>query len=718
MAVDFCACKTSQMHTRQLLHMGWFPSTSVDPRTEATFQVLQHYQILSFKSKTSAYEFYRSLVRISDNTGLVKKDHYEPFMLMMLKRFGRGHDPAGMSGTKEGKCAVLCPACPQPGKNLPPDWKEASKAKQWLYSLFIAINTNFCLKRQAISTTEVDPSLSMGWSYFIEEKKFKTYLKEHLSKMQEKSSCSNHNTVNMAETKLLQGLVATGVGTCPNGVGDLQKGEKYINMDYLFFSTLHNNCLNALNVSYDIACQWHKNLWNRMESLPELHHISYLCIFIRFFISKCQMMFSFNFTCFVGRTDGEAPEHGWSNINLVASSTKAMGPGCHRDTLDDHFVVGLDASLIHKMQEAVTEKADHEAAFQEFNAAISQDHRSAWTVEMEKWETNPNDMGVLNPLEHKSVQIMQAAACLKLVGMEAHELACGIDLSLHPNISPSVLITSGLDLEEEQNVLHHKIETWRSVQVLYIPVVQILTSAVVPAHHQLSENAEDISLWLLSSLKSKPCDSRLRDHEWDLQYAQAHNALEELRQCLRVHCSMLTFKREWVCGQGSNTCAQNALTPCTKRYMVAWEALKTLAPLLKKAGWQGWLQDLRDEDVKPLVDPFGRETEGRHRLMWIWMMTGVDTDGDGGDVDGVRMEWCKSWVRAMRWAEKFLDWQAVWWNDQQDQHDCDMTAEREGLVAYANKQADIQRRLTSHFRLLWAAYLPHFIAMKGLLMYF
>ncbi|KAG2360153.1 hypothetical protein BDR07DRAFT_1452114 [Suillus spraguei] len=259
----------------------------------------------------------------------------------MLKQFGRGHDPAGVSGTKEGECA-----------------KEASKAKQWLYSLFIAIDTNFHLKRQAISTDEVDPSLSMGWSYFVEEKKFKTYLNEHLSKTQEKSSCSNHNTVNMAKTKLSQGLAATGVGTVdcaqhnfkrPNGVGDLQKGEKYIyrTLIWTIFSSLHS--ATTVFVTYDIACQWHKNLWNRMESLPKSHHISYLRIFIRFFIPKfhlpahintCQMivlLVSFNFTCFVGRTDGEAPERGWSNINPVASSTKAMGPGCHRDTLDDHF---------------------------------------------------------------------------------------------------------------------------------------------------------------------------------------------------------------------------------------------------------------------------------------------------------------------------------------------------------------------------------------------
>jgi hypothetical protein len=44
--------------------------------------------------------------------------------LKTLKRSGRGHDPAG---TKEGECAVLCPACPQPGMNLPDNWRDPSK---------------------------------------------------------------------------------------------------------------------------------------------------------------------------------------------------------------------------------------------------------------------------------------------------------------------------------------------------------------------------------------------------------------------------------------------------------------------------------------------------------------------------------------------------------------------------------------------------------------
>ena len=37
----------------------------------------------------------------------------------------------------------------------------------------------------------------------------------------------------------------------------------------------------------------------------------------------------------MGRTDGEAPEHGWENINAASGALKEMGPGSHRDALDD-----------------------------------------------------------------------------------------------------------------------------------------------------------------------------------------------------------------------------------------------------------------------------------------------------------------------------------------------------------------------------------------------
>jgi hypothetical protein len=39
------------------------------------------------------------------------------------KRAGRGHCPKGVAGTALRELAVLCWACPQDGKNLPPDWR-------------------------------------------------------------------------------------------------------------------------------------------------------------------------------------------------------------------------------------------------------------------------------------------------------------------------------------------------------------------------------------------------------------------------------------------------------------------------------------------------------------------------------------------------------------------------------------------------------------------
>ncbi|KAG1766011.1 hypothetical protein EV702DRAFT_1182377 [Suillus placidus] len=83
-AIYFCGCTKAQSHIQQLLCMGWFPATTSDPKTTATFGVLRQFHILSFESKVSAYEFYHSLVRLTDNTGLLKwKDQYEAFMRMV-----------------------------------------------------------------------------------------------------------------------------------------------------------------------------------------------------------------------------------------------------------------------------------------------------------------------------------------------------------------------------------------------------------------------------------------------------------------------------------------------------------------------------------------------------------------------------------------------------------------------------------------------------------
>jgi hypothetical protein len=100
-----------------------------------------------------------------------------------------------------------------------------------------------------------------------------------------------------------------------------------------------------LVLSYDIGCQYHKKLWERLMKLPPelqpIHLAAFIVLIPKFHlpahIEYCNRTYSFNLTPGVGRTNGEAPECGWSRLNAVAKSTAEMGPGNRRDTVDDHM---------------------------------------------------------------------------------------------------------------------------------------------------------------------------------------------------------------------------------------------------------------------------------------------------------------------------------------------------------------------------------------------
>ncbi|KAG2155368.1 uncharacterized protein EDB93DRAFT_1239234 [Suillus bovinus] len=206
------------------------------------------------------------------------------------------------------------------------------------------MDANFYLCCRNKSSEQADRSLSKGWAYFVEHNGFKNVLDAYASQVQEKSSCTSHNTVNLADTKNSRGLAATGVGaiicahhnlTHPSSVGDLQKGERYANTDYLFFSTMqHSNKVLALNVSYNIACQWSKHLCQQMSHYPSQIHFA---TDSKILPVSCQTSYSLNLIKGMARTDGEAIKCGWSNMNPAATSTWEMGPGLRRNILDDHF---------------------------------------------------------------------------------------------------------------------------------------------------------------------------------------------------------------------------------------------------------------------------------------------------------------------------------------------------------------------------------------------
>ncbi len=166
---------------------------------------------------------------------------------------------------------------------------------------------------------------------------------------------SNLKAIDHANTRYSDGYAATGVGAVvcarhtllrKNGVCDLQKGERFVNMDYILASTLVGANLFRLLIVYDIACQWSKKLRARMSDLPSNIDIDLNQVEITVAIPKghikahgkqCQSNYSLNYLPGSARTDGEGVERDWAHMNALTASTREMGPGNRQETLDDHW---------------------------------------------------------------------------------------------------------------------------------------------------------------------------------------------------------------------------------------------------------------------------------------------------------------------------------------------------------------------------------------------
>ena len=116
-------------------------------------------------------------------------------------------------------------------------------------------------------------------------------------------------------------------------------------MDWIFLSCLIGITLLRLVISYDIACQWRKNLWERMTEYPEEMRLP-SDLEVKVGIPNwhvnghgldCQNNLSLSYIPGVGRTCGEDVKTSWAHTNSLAPSTREMGPGARRETLNDHW---------------------------------------------------------------------------------------------------------------------------------------------------------------------------------------------------------------------------------------------------------------------------------------------------------------------------------------------------------------------------------------------
>ncbi|EKM51329.1 uncharacterized protein PHACADRAFT_165908 [Phanerochaete carnosa HHB-10118-sp] len=314
----------------------------------------------------------------------------------MLKRASRGHKPGGVNAMKPGELCIRFPACLRPGFNLPDNWSNVSDKLKLVYTMVTAIDANFWLRRRAVSLDARDPPLGPGWGFFVSGKEYK----EHIF------TCTGLQALSQADRHFSKGLTATGVGMAidgrygfilPTGVGDLQKGERYCNMDYIVASVLsHYKDFPPLLLSYDIACQWSVHLYERLGQLPARMKIDLPEGDLRYAIPKYHFnahkvqshtQYSLNYMRGAGCTNGEEIERLWARHNQTSSSTREMGPRSREDTLENHLnyvnirkYVDIGKMLNKKTHKARKDSAVQSSIFDGFCQCLTRQHVEAWTT--------------------------------------------------------------------------------------------------------------------------------------------------------------------------------------------------------------------------------------------------------------------------------------------------------------------------------------------------
>ncbi|EDR02658.1 uncharacterized protein LACBIDRAFT_308173 [Laccaria bicolor S238N-H82] len=187
--INYCHCQDEpSSNWVQLLRESWFPATLQRLQTIFTFRCLETFHKLTLQGKTNLYDYYHTLLRLSDNANLSAPIYQYPEIhrvfrmwrnLMALKRASRGHDPDGVSGTSQGGLMVECPACPHPEQNLPDGWERAGPLL-FLYALFIAVDGNFKLKGKERNLKDVE--LMPGWGAYVLEDEYQKHLANYIGK--------------------------------------------------------------------------------------------------------------------------------------------------------------------------------------------------------------------------------------------------------------------------------------------------------------------------------------------------------------------------------------------------------------------------------------------------------------------------------------------------------------------------------------------------------
>ena len=137
-AMVSCECHGENNLPLDLFAAQLIPASLKRIKTLFTAQVLDNFRLSNLELKASAYQYYQLLRRLTKPMAPAEVlDLYREFRRMTriwrwmkkLKWAGYAGSTKSVKEVESGELAIFCPACPQPGINLPDNWRD-DKARQ------------------------------------------------------------------------------------------------------------------------------------------------------------------------------------------------------------------------------------------------------------------------------------------------------------------------------------------------------------------------------------------------------------------------------------------------------------------------------------------------------------------------------------------------------------------------------------------------------------
>ncbi|KAH8823082.1 hypothetical protein DL96DRAFT_1743418 [Flagelloscypha sp. PMI_526] len=644
-----CSCRLSASRTfsEALLRHGWYPATVVNPKTVVTLRCLELYRSLCVVGNVNVHNFICLLEYYTSPGGHVWiSDCYTSFMhvvrqvnfLQHCRRAGRFHDSGGIHSTKRGQVAVLCWACPREGVNLPPGWETVDPEYRFLYMLLLAMDANFRLKSCLRKNSRGTVDLGDGWGFFIPSQTYREFISQ-VTDDDDISNCVAFAVLAMANMKFSKSLRASGVGRVfcsrhgvprPNGIRDLQKGERYSNMDFIFWSSIVSVNLLLMLLSYDVGCQYRKSFHKRKTGLPSylntLRTITFLiCLPVwhgGVHNVECQAEHIITHVVGAGATDGEEPEREWALSNPFAYFTREMGEFARLNFLEDKWDylayqknIQLISSLAKKLYIAIREHK------------IQDDNFTLLSTEVisqvpHEWESMVFGMGVRGRACEgfpKPLLASKSSFDQTLGPQSVAEVAVSLSREELAEVQRTALIASSVSMS---GMLLQAVKIWTTQQHIYnsenesdlnlnerhlallkrIKALRKLQATFSPASLQCNETAashlqasglpdpvpEMLSLWLPSNMptnvRRSGCASGLAQMEVKLQTARVWDKLDKVRSALNAKAQVVRFRDRNVSGQKECTRAAKLIERLSQKVDLAQEAYNDAVRCVEQLG--------------------------------------------------------------------------------------------------------------------------------------